>query len=325
MSDRDYFDSYAGAEVHRLMLADNVRTEAYRDALESLVEPGMTVLDVGCGTGILSLFAARAGAEQVFAVDRSEILQVTERIVRRNDLSQTIKCFPGKAESIELPCRVDLIVSEWMGFFALAEAMFESVVAARDRHLRHGGALVPGAIRLMFGPIEDARIHREHGLGFWSEPVYGFDYAPMLDYEIADLETVSVRGDRARRLGPPTCVADIDCLTDPIEDYWFDARVRIPIQTDGELHGFLGHFEAQLAPDVMLSTANDLPMTHWRQSWFPVRARPVREGDHLELDLRAEKDPRGDGRRPIYYLEGRHYRGVELLDSFFYCHHGTFD
>ncbi|MFT4541697.1 MAG: putative RNA methylase, partial [Planctomycetota bacterium] len=200
MSDRDYFDSYAGAEVHRLMLADRVRTDAYRNAIESLVQPGMIVLDVGCGTGILSLFAARAGAEQVYAVDRSEILEVTERIVRANDLSGKIKCFAGRAEWIDLPSRVDLIVSEWMGFFALAESMFESVTAARDKHLAVGGHVVPGAIKLCLTPVEDKRLNHERGLGFWTKDVYGFDYTPMLDYEIADLETVSVLGGEAKDL-----------------------------------------------------------------------------------------------------------------------------
>lgn len=325
MSDRDYFDSYAGAEVHRLMLADRVRTESYRDAIERLVQPGMIVLDVGCGTGILSLFAARAGAERVYAVDRSEILEVTERIVRANGMAGTISCFAGRAEWLDLPSKVDLIVSEWMGFFALAESMFESVTAARDKHLLTGGTLAPRAIKLCLTPVEDARLNHERGLGFWAREVYGFDYTPMLEYEIADLETVSVRGEDSRALAASELVIDIDCENAPNETYWFDTTIRHLITETGDVHGFLGHFEAELGPGVILSTAANRPLTHWRQSWFPVRARAVRAGDVLEMHVRAKKDPQGDGRRPIYFFDGIHLRDGKEIDTFFYCYHGTFE
>ncbi|CAI5461673.1 unnamed protein product, partial [Closterium sp. Yama58-4] len=85
--DASYFSSYAGFGIHREMLSDKARTTAYQAALEenpSLIE-GATVLDVGCGTGILSLFAARGGAARVVAVDGSrEILAVAQQIARAN-------------------------------------------------------------------------------------------------------------------------------------------------------------------------------------------------------------------------------------------------
>ncbi|CAI7893844.1 unnamed protein product [Closterium sp. NIES-53] len=85
--DANYFSSYAGFGIHREMLSDKARTTAYQAALEenpSLIE-GATVLDVGCGTGILSLFAARGGAARVVAVDGSrEILAVAQQIARDN-------------------------------------------------------------------------------------------------------------------------------------------------------------------------------------------------------------------------------------------------
>ena len=74
--DSSYFESYAHFSIHHEMLSDTVRTESYRDAL--LLNPdrlkGAKVLDIGCGTGILSMFAAKAGAERVVGVDCSDII-----------------------------------------------------------------------------------------------------------------------------------------------------------------------------------------------------------------------------------------------------------
>ena len=82
-----------------------VRTEAYRDAIvrNAHLFKGKVVLDVGCGTGILSMFAARAGAKLVIGVDNSGIIDHAANIVAANGLADVVTLIQGKVEDVKLP------------------------------------------------------------------------------------------------------------------------------------------------------------------------------------------------------------------------------
>jgi protein arginine N-methyltransferase 3 len=171
--DTHYFDSYGETEIHQAMLQDRVRTSTYGAFL--LRNPhllaGKIVLDVGCGTGILSLFAARAGARHVYAVDAAPIAERAARIVKENGLDDVITVLRGRVEDVEIPEKADVLVSEWMGYALLYESMLDSVLAARDRFLAPGGLLAPGQARMCFALADAADLWRER-VGFWAD-VYG--------------------------------------------------------------------------------------------------------------------------------------------------------
>lgn len=142
MSAKDYyFNSYAHFGIHEEMIKDEVRTGTYRNAIleNTHLFKDKIVLDVGCGTGILSLFAAQAGARHVYAVDYSNIAEAARHIVADNKMSDKITVIQGKIEEVQLPVeKVDIIISEWMGYCLLYEAMLDSVLTARDRWLAEG-------------------------------------------------------------------------------------------------------------------------------------------------------------------------------------------
>jgi predicted RNA methylase len=102
------------------------------------------VLDVGCGTGILSMFAAQAGAAKVIGVDCSDMGETATKIVKDNGFGDVITIVRGKVELIELPVpHVDIIISEWMGYCLLYESMLDTVLYARDKWLAPNGLLFP--------------------------------------------------------------------------------------------------------------------------------------------------------------------------------------
>lgn len=98
------------------------------------------VLDIGCGTGILSIFAIRAGAKHVYGIDNASIAYHAKKIMQMNKLSDKVTIIKGKVEEVELPVnKVDIIISEWMGYFMLYEGMLDTVIYARDKWLKPDG------------------------------------------------------------------------------------------------------------------------------------------------------------------------------------------
>ncbi|KAF7792352.1 hypothetical protein EIP86_003388 [Pleurotus ostreatoroseus] len=157
-------DQFSTTGIHEEMLKDTVRTGSYRSAIinNPHLFKGKTVLDVGCGTGILSMFAAKAGAKHVVGIDMSNIIDQAQKIIEANGFSDTITLVKGKLEEAVLPItEFDIIVSEWMGYFLLYESMLDTVIMARDKYLKPGGLMFPDEATLYLAAIEDMEYKEE--------------------------------------------------------------------------------------------------------------------------------------------------------------------
>ena len=268
------------------MLKDSVRTDAYRDFIynnKNLFKDRI-VLDVGCGTGILSLFAARAGAKKVIAVDQSEIIQKARANVFENDLQNVIDCLHGTIETLTLPVeKVDIIISEWMGYALLFEAMLPSVLFARDRYLAPNGLMVPSHTTLRIAPYADPDYITEH-LSFWKD-VYGFKMSSML--EGAYDEAIIMQVPKTTIVGAGQTFWSADLHTVTIEDLQFRQKtfqVNISEPID-RLDGFVVWFDTFFATHrgasldhateakdwtdrgkTAFSTGPDSTRTHWQQA-----------------------------------------------------------
>ena len=183
--DDKYFNSYNDLEIHRLMIDDKPRTQAYCDAIlknrESFKDK--VVMDIGAGSGILSLFAATAGAKIVHAVEASPMAKLISKIAESNNFKDTIIVHESRVESLILKdlndSKVDIIISEWMGFYLLHESMLPSVLFARDNFLKQSdeSMIFPRIAKLYASPCK-LQTHYDKYINFWDN-LYGYSFKPL--------------------------------------------------------------------------------------------------------------------------------------------------
>ena len=232
-----YFRSYSNPGIHSEMLQDSVRTLAYKDSI--MRNPHLfkdkVVLDIGCGTGILSLFAADAGASHVYAIDYASIAENAKEIVKENS-RDNITVMRGKVEEIELPVKeVDIIISEWMGYFLIYESMLDTVLFARDKWLKKGGLMFPDKAIMYMSAFEDEEFMDER-VEFWNR-VYGINMTPMKDCVLRDgcVEIVN----REAINSNTQMIADIDLQTCKVEDLDFASEFNLKFSRKDLFSGYV--------------------------------------------------------------------------------------
>jgi len=297
-ADDYYFESYAGFQIHAQMLGDSTRTETYRRAImnNSHLFKGKTVLDVGCGTGILSMFAAKSGASRVLAVEGSTIAVKAAEIVKKNKLDKIITVIHGIMEEVELDTDVDIIVSEWMGYCLFQESMLDSVLYARDRYLKPGGLIFPDRVTLYICGIEDEEF-KYNRFGFWNRvSSCGFDMSCIGEalYEEVLVESVQA----AAVVTTPCLLKEFDLKNGSKEEIAFESNFVIRMTRKDYVHAFVTYFDATFGDchaEEVLSTAPSAWATHWKQSTFYLRGKMTAlkgEEIHGKFSLFTSKENR---------------------------------
>uniref|UniRef100_A0A7G3AWS7 type I protein arginine methyltransferase n=1 Tax=Lutzomyia longipalpis TaxID=7200 RepID=A0A7G3AWS7_LUTLO len=269
----EYFESYENLEVHELMLLDSARTGAYRDAILQNCEliKDKIVMDIGCGTGILSLFCAQAGAKKVFAIEASNVAKVAEEIATENNFEDVIEVFHGKVENFRLPAdieAVDIIVSEWMGFYLVHESMLESYLFARDNFLSKDGLMFPDTASIYTAPCQLPQMFE-----LWEE----FNGLRMSSFGQRLRAQKSSRPeimqlDQSQLLHPGELLTWIDLKTVTHEDVDSIGETFLMLAQDfGNFQGVCIWFECTFPSHgdnlpITLSTGPKDEATHWKQT-----------------------------------------------------------
>jgi protein arginine N-methyltransferase 1 len=269
-------------DYHRTLIADHVRNAALTAALAAVIVPGRTVVaDIGTGTGLLGLIAARLGARKVYMYEVAAVGAVAAEIVRANRWAGGVcEVLGGDSRDMIDPPRADVVISETLGNYAFEEGIVATLGDAVARHLAPGGVVIPSAVTQSAAPVVTPRIHRE--LAVWDGVGDRLGLGPI-DLGIA--RTMSANNAYVRPFDPA------DLLDGGRSAVAWDtvdvARSGASSSRKGEMtwrlpagatvYGFAVWWTATLVPAtatrpaIVLSTAPDAPRTHWEQLYFPLR------------------------------------------------------
>ena len=313
LSDQHSTALFTNLRSHEVMLSDRTRVETYRQALERRITPGTIVLDLGTGSGILSLLAAKQQPKKIYAIDHSDFINVARRIAKENNVT-CIEFVQTNSRTFELPDqgKVDTIIHEQMGTALFDENMMMNLLDLKRRLLKKGGLILPGKFELFMEPV-----------------------ALKPDYLVPHLENISIDGvdlSFIRELedvqkykgleyvwGPTDARLAVDrllCRPEPFLTFdlnTIDEEREIPttfnvtrtVETSGPLDAFCLYFRATFDDQTSFDTSPLSAYTHWANRLFRADGRPCAERATIAYaswncppDRRAALDDRARPARP---------------------------
>jgi protein arginine N-methyltransferase 1 len=270
-------------DEHLAYVADSPRLARFEAAVNAVVRQGDSVVDLGCGTGILGLLCLRAGAAKLYAIDSTEMLEVARDTLTRAGYSARAEFLHGLSSRVELPERVDVVICDHVGYFGFDYGIVETLTDARRRFLKPGGRLIPAHITLRLTAVESEKC-RTLAEG-WAAPNIPAEFHWLRERSANRKHAVKLHNDNLLAL--PVDLATIDFNADqPAYHRW---TTELRIQRDGMVHGLGGWFTCELAEGICMTNSplSDQAIDR-AQVFLPIgEAIAVRAGDLLKASVMA--------------------------------------
>ncbi len=274
---------------HAAMLLDEVRIDWFARAIAASVRPGDVVLDLGSGTGLLAMLAARAGAKRVYAIEQSPVAAIAQELVDANGLAEQITLLPGLSFDLDLPERAGVVVSETLGAWGADEGIAAIMADARERLARPDARLIPDGVTMWLAPLDAASPAPAPHLA-----ALGLDFSPFF----ARLGTAPItpgEGGQAtiapgRLLAPAQQVLRLALGRDDPPRH--TVALDFPLPADKAAGALAGWFSATAPGVAPLATGPSDPATMWGQVLIPLPA-PIPAAVRVALDLTFERDGMG--------------------------------
>jgi len=266
-------------DFHHSMLADEVRTSSFLRAIMEVVQPGDVVVDIGSGTGVLSLFAAMAGASRVYAIEREPVIEIAGEIAAHNGMSETITFVAGSSLEVEIPERADVLITETIGNVGFDEGISTWISDARTRFLKQDASVVPGRVDVVASLVSAPRDFR--AVEKWSQHLHRLDFTALTRIVRNNLQWVDLSP--AAIVSEPAAVFGTDFSAEPEP---FAGSVRVEVIKDAFVHGIGVWFRSMLTPNIEITNAPPNAVPSWEQGFLPLD-EPIElaVGEHVQLEI----------------------------------------
>ncbi len=272
-------------DYHLSMLHDAARMDAFRRAIDATVQPGDVVVDIGCGSGILSFMACEAGARKVYAIDGGPIIEVAKELAVDNGFADRIEFLSGWSIDLGLPEPADVLISETIGNAGFDEGVVAWTIDARERLLRPGAALVPSRLRAWVAGVESADEYEV--VSEWRTVPLPYDYSTA--FRRAARTVWYADFTPYQLLDQPELVADVDLTSAPDETIAGAGTLRV--DRDGTLHGLAVWFDSLLCPGITVDNMPPRTETSWSHGFLPLpEPMTVVAGDRFTWEITVTPD-----------------------------------
>lgn len=268
--------------LHQIILQDTLRVLSYKKAIEDNVKKNDIVLDIGCGTGIFSFFAAKKGCKKVYAVDDSAIIDNAIETAKRNNVEQYCQFSKIDIFRFKPKKKIDVLLHEQIGHFLWDENIISKVAYIRDHFLKRNGIIIPFKIDLYLAPIQ-YRSDFEKSLIFWSKRRYGIDFSNLRKAFIAQSFKNAMLPQRVKLKNNQGFL----CKQKSVYSIDLRKEVRIPLKIAASFHlkkgshlsGMCAYFKVHLDKKVSFSTHPAAINTHWGQIFLPCFKEKILKQD----------------------------------------------
>lgn len=285
-------EGFASVQVHHAMLRDAVRVFAYRSAIFRQCR-GRRVAEIGCGTGILSIFAAQAEARSVVAIEESRIAEVAAKMFAANGVEGKVELKLGNSRDLELGEPAEVLIHEILGNDPFGESILPVLIDAR-RFLAPGGRFLPYRLEVACRGIdlgEEPQKRRQKTLAEARElgRLYGVDFGPVIEGLAAAPPGAGTWLDETGAFKPPILTSelvlcDLDFQQGDLESPFLNADSHLTVEAGGTLSGIVIYFRAHLDETASLTNSPLAPATHWGWDVRPLsRALAVAPGDRIPV------------------------------------------
>ncbi len=271
---------------HFRMMNDELRNHAYDYALRQTIDSDTVVLDIGCGAGLLSMMAARAGAKHIYACEVSELMtEQARKIIEENGFATKISLINKLSNQlqvgVDLPEKADVIVAEVFDTGLLGEHAIRTFDHAREHLLKPGGVILPPRASIQAVLLESDVLHRE----------------------VVTTECCGFKVDALNSLSPSYFQARIDAYPHRIlseektvsnydfsrqEDVTSNRPIEFHATSAGVCHGVCFWFTLDFGPHNTLCTGPTDPWNCWMQA-MSMFETPITLAADQKLKVKVEQ------------------------------------
>ncbi|MEZ0313793.1 MAG: 50S ribosomal protein L11 methyltransferase [Myxococcota bacterium] len=277
------FETFASTPVHMEMLRDTTRSLTFQRAINAVVKPGVRVLDIGAGSGILGLWALTAGAAHLDAIDATDIGGTLMRTFAANGFSGRAEAHIGHSGSVTLKEPADVVIAEVLGHFGIDEGILATCADARQRLAKPGAVFIPARVDVIAWPVWVPDFENDL-VAFWRHKPYAYELDAM--GELSRQATYACNEHDGQRIAASAVLASYDVGAPPPTR--FAGRASFNVDFKSDWNGFFLSFTADLGAGISL----DGFRTHsWKTVFLPApKMTSLAKGSVVTLEIGEEAD-----------------------------------